>query len=126
MGNAAASAGAAGPSEGLRAGGSSWRTKPEYTAASGPERADTSVRRAGLGARLLATLDVGRASSDVASRPELGRAGPASLHDPNLAGPVWPAETELVIFSHGVTRTCVSLSPTSGSHLSWCEATPRH
>ena len=36
MGNAAASAGAAGPSEGLRAGGSSWRTKPEYPAASGP------------------------------------------------------------------------------------------
>ena len=35
MGTAAASAGAAGPSEGLRAGRSSRRTKPEYTAASG-------------------------------------------------------------------------------------------
>ena len=35
MGTAAASAGAAGPSEGLRAGRSSWRTKPEYPAASG-------------------------------------------------------------------------------------------
>ena len=43
MGTAAASAGAAGPSEGLRAGRSSGRTKPEYTAASGPrdwEQAD--------------------------------------------------------------------------------------
>ena len=36
MGTAAASAGAARPSEGLRAGLSSGRTKPEYTAASGP------------------------------------------------------------------------------------------
>ena len=35
MGNATASAGAAGPSEGLGAGRSSGRTKPEYTAASG-------------------------------------------------------------------------------------------
>ena len=35
MGTAAASAGAAGPSEGLRAARSSWLTKPEYTAASG-------------------------------------------------------------------------------------------
>ena len=35
MGTAATSAGAAGPSEGLRAGRSSGRTKPEYTAASG-------------------------------------------------------------------------------------------
>jgi hypothetical protein len=35
MGTAAASAGAAGPSEGLRAGRSSGQTKPEYTAASG-------------------------------------------------------------------------------------------
>ena len=35
MGTAAASAGAAGPSEGLRAGLSSGRTKPEYPAASG-------------------------------------------------------------------------------------------
>ena len=35
MGTAAACAGAAGPSEGLRAGRSSGRTKPEYTAASG-------------------------------------------------------------------------------------------
>ena len=35
MGTAAASAGAAGPSEGLRPGRSSGRTKPEYTAASG-------------------------------------------------------------------------------------------
>ena len=35
MGTAAASAGAAGPSEGLRAGRSSGRTKPKYTAASG-------------------------------------------------------------------------------------------
>ena len=35
MGTAVASAGAAGPSEGLRAGRSSGRTKPEYTAASG-------------------------------------------------------------------------------------------
>ena len=35
MGTAAASAGATGPSEGLWAGRSSGRTKPEYTAASG-------------------------------------------------------------------------------------------
>ena len=35
MGTAAASAGAAGPSEGLRAGQSSGRTKPEYTTACG-------------------------------------------------------------------------------------------
>ena len=35
MGTATASAGAAGPSEGLQAGRSSWRTKPEYPAASG-------------------------------------------------------------------------------------------
>ena len=35
MGTAAASAGAAGPSEGLRAGRSSGQTKPEYTAVSG-------------------------------------------------------------------------------------------
>ena len=35
MGTAAASAGAAGPSEGLRARRSSGRTKPEYTTASG-------------------------------------------------------------------------------------------
>ena len=35
MGTAAASARAAGPSQGLRAGRSSGRTKPEYTAASG-------------------------------------------------------------------------------------------
>ena len=35
MGTAAASTGAAGPSEGLLAGRSSGRTKPEYTAASG-------------------------------------------------------------------------------------------
>ena len=35
MGTAAASAGAAGPLEGIRAGRSSGRTKPEYTAASG-------------------------------------------------------------------------------------------
>ena len=35
MGTAAASAGAAGPSEGLRAGRSSGRTKPEYPAAGG-------------------------------------------------------------------------------------------
>ena len=35
MGAAAASAGAAGPFEGLRAGRSSGRTEPEYTAASG-------------------------------------------------------------------------------------------
>ena len=35
MGTAASSAGAAGPSEGLRAGRSSRRTRPEYPAASG-------------------------------------------------------------------------------------------
>ena len=71
MGTAAASAGTAGPSEGLRAGRSSGRTKPEYTAASGRhdhaifgrlrERADASVRRPGLGTRLLATSDEVRA-----------------------------------------------------------------
>ena len=60
-------AGAAGPSEGLRAGRSSGRTKPEYTAASGRHdhattgRAEASVRRPGLGARLLATSDEARA-----------------------------------------------------------------
>ena len=36
MGTAAASAGATEPSEGLRAGWSSGRSKPEYPAASGP------------------------------------------------------------------------------------------
>ena len=67
MGTAAASAGASGPSEGLRAGRSSGRTKPEYTAASGRHdhattgRAEASVRRPGLGARLLATSDEARA-----------------------------------------------------------------
>ena len=72
MGTAAASAGAAGPSEGLRAGWSSGRTKPEYTTASGRrdlrERADMSVRRPGLGARLLATSDEARAVYDLQLR----------------------------------------------------------
>ena len=45
MGTAAASAGAAGPSEGLRAGRSSGRTKLEYTAASG--RHDHATLRSG-------------------------------------------------------------------------------
>ena len=54
------------PSEGLRAGRSSGRTKLEYPAASGRPRnlrelADASVRRPGLGARLLATSDEARA-----------------------------------------------------------------
>ena len=45
MGTAAASAGAAGPSEGLRAGRSSGRTKPEYPAAGG--RRDHATFRSG-------------------------------------------------------------------------------
>ena len=45
MGTTAASAGAAGPSEGLRAGWSSGRTKPEYTAASGRRDHTTSGSR---------------------------------------------------------------------------------
>ena len=68
MGTAAASAGAAGPSEGLRAGRSSGQTKPEYTAASGRhdqatfrERANVSVRCLGLGARQHAMSDEARA-----------------------------------------------------------------
>ena len=68
MDTAAASAGAAGPSQGLRAGRISGRTKPEYTAASGRhdhatfrELADASVRCLGLGARLLAMSDEARA-----------------------------------------------------------------
>ena len=68
MGTAAVSAGAAGPSQGLRAGRSSGRTKPEHTEASGRhdhatfrERADASVRCPGLGARLLAMSDEARA-----------------------------------------------------------------
>ena len=65
---AQATAGAAGPSEGLRAGWTSGRTKQEYTTTSGRhdhatflERADASVRCTGLGARLLATADEARA-----------------------------------------------------------------
>ena len=46
MGTVAASAGAAGPSEGLRAGRSSGRTKPEYIAASG--RRDHATFESGL------------------------------------------------------------------------------
>ena len=46
MGTAVASAGAAGPSEGLRAGRSSGRTKQEYTASSG--RRDHATYRSGL------------------------------------------------------------------------------
>ena len=75
MGTAAASAAAAGPSEGLRAGRSSGRTKPEYTAASGRHDhatfgsgADASVRRPGLGARLLAMSDDARAGYDLQFR----------------------------------------------------------
>ena len=61
MGTAAASTGAAGPFQGLRAGRSSGQTKQDYTAASGRHdhatfrgRADASVRCTGLGARLIA------------------------------------------------------------------------
>ena len=60
MGTAAASAGAAGPSKDGAAGG----LKQEYTAASGRhDHATTgvSVRRQGLGARLLAMSDEARA-----------------------------------------------------------------
>jgi hypothetical protein len=62
MGTAAATAGAAGPFQRLRAGWSSSlrRTKPEYTAARGQhnhatfrEQADASVRCTGLGANYL-------------------------------------------------------------------------
>ena len=72
MGTAAASAGAAGPFQGLQAGRSSRRTKQEYPAANGRhdhatfrERADASVRRPRLGARLLATSDEARARYDL-------------------------------------------------------------
>ena len=75
MGTAAASAGAAGPSEGLRAGRSSGRTKPGVHRAERTtrprglrERADASVRRPGLGARLLATSDEARAGYDLQFR----------------------------------------------------------
>ena len=79
MGTAAASTGAAGPSEseGLRAGRSSGRTKPEYTAASGRHDHATTgagrhvspgVRRPGLGARLLATSDEARAGYNLQFR----------------------------------------------------------
>ena len=75
MGTAAASAGAAGPSEGLLAGRSSGRTKPEYAAASGRHDnatfgsgAGASVRRPGLGARLLAMSDEARAGYDLQFR----------------------------------------------------------
>ena len=69
MGTAAASAGAAGPFQGLRAGLSNGRTKPEYsaqyTAASGRHDHATfgsgPTRCPGLGARLLATSDEARA-----------------------------------------------------------------
>ena len=68
MGTAAVSAGAAGPFEGLRAGRSSGRTQAgvhrgERTTRPRDlrERADASVRRPGLGARLLATSDEARA-----------------------------------------------------------------
>ena len=58
----------AGPYEGLRAGRSSGRTKPEYPAASGrrDHREQESVRRPGLGARLLATSDEARARGYIA------------------------------------------------------------
>ena len=68
MGTAAASAGAAGPSEGLRAGdgaaGGLSRSTPrraDDTTTRLRERADASVRRPGLGARLPATPDEARA-----------------------------------------------------------------
>ena len=75
MGTAAASAGAAGPSEGLRAGRSSGRTEAgvhrgERTTRPRDlrERADTSVRRPGLEARLLAMSDDARAGYDLQFR----------------------------------------------------------
>ena len=55
MGTAAASAGAGGPSKGLRAGWSSGRTE------AGVHRPSGAGRRPGLGARLLATSDEARA-----------------------------------------------------------------
>ena len=58
------------PSEGLRAGRSSGRTKPEFPAASGRHDHTTtvSVRRPGLGARLLATSDEAQAGYDLKFR----------------------------------------------------------
>ena len=70
MGTAAASAGAAGPSEGLRDGAAGGVHRGERTARPRDlrERADASVRRAGLGARLLATSDEARAGYDLQFR----------------------------------------------------------
>ncbi len=71
VGTAAASAGAIGPFPGLRAGQSSGRTKPEYTAARGRhdhvtyrKRADASVRCTGLGVKPLCA-NVGRGQGRV-------------------------------------------------------------
>ena len=76
MGTAVASAGAAGPSEGLRygpdraAGGLSRSTprRADDTTTRLRERADSSVRRPGLGARLLATSDEARTGYDLQFR----------------------------------------------------------
>ena len=71
MGTAAASAGAAGPFEGLRTERSRGRSKPEYPVAGGrrdhatfgsrPTRQSDERCQTGLGARLLATSDEARA-----------------------------------------------------------------
>ena len=74
MGTAAASAGAAGPSEGLRAGGSSGRTKPEYTMAS--EQRDHAT----FGIGLIRQSDERDSEPDYLLRPT--RHGPGgTLHE---------------------------------------------
>ena len=61
MGTAAASAGAAGPSQGLRAGWSSGRTEAGVHRGERDHAPSGAGRRPGLGARLLATSDEARA-----------------------------------------------------------------
>ena len=61
MGTAAASAGAAGPSQGLRAGWSSGRTEAGAYRGERTTHLRERGRRPGLGARLLATSDEARA-----------------------------------------------------------------
>ena len=70
------------PSEGLRAGRSSGRTNPEFPAASGRhDHATTvSVRRPGLGARLLATSDEAQAGYDLQFREWSSLSDSSRLH----------------------------------------------
>ena len=73
MGTTTVSAGAAGPSEGLRAGRSSGRTEPEYTAASG--RHDHAT----FGSGLTRQSDDRDSDSDYLLRPT--RHGPGMIYN---------------------------------------------